>query len=334
MRYAIYDDEGDLYAYATSRKDADKAARECGGSVVDQQRKGLEGPFRTYNNMVVYYDPREGLYYDPASDVYLPDVYIIENPSARRNPEDELVASVQSRGGKTELRLVKGRFGYNIESLVNGSSRSTASLGDANEAAAAHELNRRIYMARRYDDEKLAYRVKDPKGLIRKDVLHYAKTGEVKARNPRPTGLPDIEGGNAYFTGAYRAAVMQASSIPKGVDKEYARGWRTGMKIAKDHPAAVAYAQGVYEVEQDIPRAGQAMIEHVREQEQRAALGGVDKRRNPHMTQKRAKQLLGKMPSNITLDINGHDVRRVGPEHYVIGGKRCSTSEAAKKVAK
>lgn len=233
MRYAIYDDTGDLYAYATSRKDADKAARECGGSVVDQQRKGLEGPFRAASGKVTYYDPREGLYYDPTSDMYLERD---EDPFARRNP--------------------------------------------------------------------------------------------------RPTGLPDIEGGNTYFMGAYRAAVMQASSIPKGVDKEYARGWRTGMKIAKDHPAAVAYAQGVYEVEQDIPRAGQAMIEHVREQEQRAALGGVDKRRNPRMTQKRAKQLLGKMPSNITLDINGHDVRRVGPEHYVIGGKRCSTDEAAKKVAK
>ena len=36
-----------------------------------QERPGLEGPFQTRAGKVVYYDPKEGAYYDPSSDVYL-----------------------------------------------------------------------------------------------------------------------------------------------------------------------------------------------------------------------------------------------------------------------
>jgi hypothetical protein len=33
-------------------------------------RKGLEGPFN-FNGRVLYYDPREGKYYDPRTDFFL-----------------------------------------------------------------------------------------------------------------------------------------------------------------------------------------------------------------------------------------------------------------------
>jgi hypothetical protein len=36
-----------------------------------QSRSGLEGPFSTLSGKVVYYDPKEGKYYDPDSDIYL-----------------------------------------------------------------------------------------------------------------------------------------------------------------------------------------------------------------------------------------------------------------------
>lgn len=36
-----------------------------------QPRKGLEGPFFYPNGRVAYYDPKEGLYYDPTTDFYL-----------------------------------------------------------------------------------------------------------------------------------------------------------------------------------------------------------------------------------------------------------------------
>lgn len=36
-----------------------------------QERKGLEGPFSTLSGKVVYYDPKEGSYYDPDTDMYM-----------------------------------------------------------------------------------------------------------------------------------------------------------------------------------------------------------------------------------------------------------------------
>ena len=36
-----------------------------------ETREGLEGPFQTMANKVVYYDPKEGSYYDPDKDTYL-----------------------------------------------------------------------------------------------------------------------------------------------------------------------------------------------------------------------------------------------------------------------
>lgn len=35
------------------------------------ERDGLEGPFRTLSGKVVYYDPKEGSYYDPDTDMYM-----------------------------------------------------------------------------------------------------------------------------------------------------------------------------------------------------------------------------------------------------------------------
>lgn len=37
----------------------------------DREHQGLEGPFRARNGKVVYYDPKEGKYYDPDSDLYI-----------------------------------------------------------------------------------------------------------------------------------------------------------------------------------------------------------------------------------------------------------------------
>ena len=34
-------------------------------------RKGLEGPYRYPNGQVLYYDPKEGQYYDPTTDFYV-----------------------------------------------------------------------------------------------------------------------------------------------------------------------------------------------------------------------------------------------------------------------
>lgn len=43
-----------------------------------QERDGLEGPFRTKSGRVVYYDPKEGKYYDPDTDFYLDSTFNLD----------------------------------------------------------------------------------------------------------------------------------------------------------------------------------------------------------------------------------------------------------------
>ena len=47
-----------------------------------QPREGLEGPFMTKSGKVLYYDPKEGKYYDSDSDFYLSDddYHAYDNP--------------------------------------------------------------------------------------------------------------------------------------------------------------------------------------------------------------------------------------------------------------
>lgn len=41
-------------------------------------RKGLEGPFHYPNGQVLYYDPKEGQYYDPTTDFYVSNEEVAE----------------------------------------------------------------------------------------------------------------------------------------------------------------------------------------------------------------------------------------------------------------
>ena len=41
-------------------------------------RKGLEGPFHYPNGQVLYYDPKQGEYYDPTTDFYVPHDEVAE----------------------------------------------------------------------------------------------------------------------------------------------------------------------------------------------------------------------------------------------------------------
>lgn len=52
-------------------------------------RKGLEGPFLMRNGRVVYYDPKEGSYYDPTTDIYLSaeeSIALMGRNPARKTP--------------------------------------------------------------------------------------------------------------------------------------------------------------------------------------------------------------------------------------------------------
>ena len=68
-------DINDFHFYSDSSDIAKAHTRKHTLSRIDtekyQERDGLEGPIMTKSGKVVYYDPKEGSYYDPDTDIYL-----------------------------------------------------------------------------------------------------------------------------------------------------------------------------------------------------------------------------------------------------------------------
>jgi len=89
------------------------------------ERAGLEGPFRWRNGRVVYYDPKEGKYYDPDTDMFIEyDEYIrANNPDIR-----ESVNINEATFDTIELQLPA----HWASALINA---DTTGLDDEEEAA-------------------------------------------------------------------------------------------------------------------------------------------------------------------------------------------------------
>ncbi len=53
----------------------------------NREHEGLEGPYRQDNGKVLYYDTKEGKYYDPDSDFYVSDedLRAMEHSQEKRN---------------------------------------------------------------------------------------------------------------------------------------------------------------------------------------------------------------------------------------------------------
>ena len=75
-----------------------------------QARSGLEGPFSTLSGKVVYYDPKEGSYYDPDTDMYISydDFQALDNDYSGMGDEeaDDFVKDIEPK------ETVKGPRGH------------------------------------------------------------------------------------------------------------------------------------------------------------------------------------------------------------------------------
>ena len=60
-------------------------------------RKGLEGPFTMKNGQVVYYDPKEGKYWDPKTDMYIPneEIYKMHETIESRDSATSSIAALR-----------------------------------------------------------------------------------------------------------------------------------------------------------------------------------------------------------------------------------------------
>ena len=79
-----------------------------------QERDGLEGPIMTRMGKVVYYDPKEGSYYDPDTDIYLSyeDWKELDLPNAPfRNEEIDSLDRIKDLAGiKKEDKIEEAFF--------------------------------------------------------------------------------------------------------------------------------------------------------------------------------------------------------------------------------
>lgn len=84
-----------------------------------QERPGLEGPFQTRVGKVVYYDPREGAYYDPDTDMYMSyeEWKELDGDSPLRNEAEEQFAGWLAfyNGKKLKIRKDQAKDIYNAK---------------------------------------------------------------------------------------------------------------------------------------------------------------------------------------------------------------------------
>jgi len=87
-----------------------------------QERAGLEGPFQTKSGKVVYYDKKEGKYYDPDSDMYI--------------DHDDYAALDEGVGTYLKGAVLAGLLGLGVNQMADMTSAKNSPLGQAMAQAA------------------------------------------------------------------------------------------------------------------------------------------------------------------------------------------------------
>ena len=76
-----------------------------------QERPGLEGPIMTRSGKVVYYDNKEGMYYDPDTDMYISydDWKMLDSPSMHKVSEKDSIKPFDTISARA-IRDLKQRY--------------------------------------------------------------------------------------------------------------------------------------------------------------------------------------------------------------------------------
>lgn len=121
-----HDNQGDAIRAASDSEDYKVKKVEEGWETMKpidkekyQERPGLEGPFQTRVGKVVYYDPKEGAYYDPDSDMYMSyeEWKELDGNSPLRNEAEEQFAGWLAfyNGKKLAIRKHQAKDIYNAK---------------------------------------------------------------------------------------------------------------------------------------------------------------------------------------------------------------------------
>jgi hypothetical protein len=95
----------------------------------DLSKEGLEGPFMTRSGKVVYYDPKEGKYYDRDSDMYLSDEEYSNYDSPAKNIAEHINETVIVNEVQYILKAVQG-FTVTLGNMEDPRQETQLNLAD------------------------------------------------------------------------------------------------------------------------------------------------------------------------------------------------------------
>ncbi len=164
-----------------------------------QERDGLDGPIQTKAGKVVYYDPKEGSYYDPDTDMYM-------------SYEDfkEL-----DEGVWDTVKSVAGRVGSAVRDFVTpGSVKVAKKKPIGNKGSIAKQINMPGFKESDVDEAitptvaqgpmSAASIRKDRNGNDQRDAVIQTQDANRDASNPPPMGVPGFKNPQATGQGAAR----------------------------------------------------------------------------------------------------------------------------------
>lgn len=124
-----------------------------------QERDGLEGPFSTLSGKVVYYDPKEGSYYDPDTDMYMSygEFKALDNDYS--NMKDERDIDVKEEMSNDEVDA----FHRALDELVHKHLGHSSDEEEMDEST-VDEADETKYGIVRYPDTAISYIKNDGNG--------------------------------------------------------------------------------------------------------------------------------------------------------------------------
>jgi len=198
-----------------------------------QERPGLEGPFQTRSGKVVYYDPKEGSYYDPTSDMYISyddwrklDSKTMHstgiNMEARSSASDQAAAAGAYNGGKSLAGNGKSDLAHRLTGDEKQKRRDAgvARMRDEDDVARKAQRARFATMSEEVDAKKM-------------DVTDIDKKGNTPA-------YQQMKKGNPRYVDKTTKDVKEGKSPHKKGTEKY-----------KKHMAAM-HAEGVQETKEAI----------------------------------------------------------------------------------
>ena len=135
-----------------------------------QERDGLEGPIQTKSGKVVYYDPKEGSYYDPDTDMYM--------TYDEWKALDEAITPQSAQGAMSAASLRASRNGNDQRDAVNAQQDAQRDATAAVRTVAGANKVATGQGAKRYDKRQ------DPDDVQRAQNAQAAgRAGQQAAQN-------------------------------------------------------------------------------------------------------------------------------------------------------